>query len=35
MHWIPALFTENGKYDMVMFRGCFHSYGPNPSLNDI
>ena len=32
MRWIPALFTKIGKYDMVMFRGCFHGYSPTCQL---
>ena len=33
MHWIPALFTKNGKYDMIMFSGCFHGYSPTCQLH--
>ena len=32
MHWSTALLTKNGEYDMVMFRGCFHGYGPTCQL---
>ena len=33
MHWISSFFTENGKHDMVMFRGCFHGYDPTCKLH--
>ena len=33
VHLIPSLFNKSRKYDMVMFRGCFHGYGPTCQLH--